>query len=206
MPRTIDFQRLSGRMRTYSSAVPLGVRRMAQHAMLHTVEEVIKETPVDRGTLRSNWVVTVGGVFTGVLPAYFPGKKLGKNERRNYYAALGKAIAVLQSFTTKDVLNGSFLNLSNNIGYLDDVNSPPGKSKQTAPLFVERAIQFGQISIKNFRVLEAGGAGQIASRTTFDRVTGGRVVGRFPLGRRRSGGNISSIGSGSIGGGSLLGQ
>lgn len=45
---------------------------VVQKAALAGGDYLASETPVDTGVARSNWVMTIDGPFSGVIPAYVP--------------------------------------------------------------------------------------------------------------------------------------
>jgi hypothetical protein len=49
---------------------------------------VIRNSPVDTGLLRSNWVITLKAPSTQLRPPHFPGRKLGRAEKANAAAAI----------------------------------------------------------------------------------------------------------------------
>ncbi len=121
-------------------------------------ETVAKETPVDTGTARSNWIMTRGAPASYSIPAYVPYRKthqvqyavhkatgphpgggLGdKEEVANLEAVKAQHTAALAAYnpdTDKTVY------LANNVIYIGRLND--GYSPQTAAGFVERAVKRG---------------------------------------------------------------
>lgn len=94
---------------------------------------VILETPVDVGTARSNWVVSLTSPEGDFIQAYVPGDRLGKGERRNAFAAIIQGRGVIQSRQP-----GQTIFIQNNAPYIGILND--GYSAQSPALFVESAI------------------------------------------------------------------
>lgn len=123
--------------------------------------EVVLDTPVDTGTARSNWIMSVDQIATYIIPAYAPlpkthsdvyerraGERAGghvhalgtgdKEESGNAAAAMAQHFAAIQSY---DPVRNKTIYLANNVPYIGRLNA--GYSPQTAPLFVERAVEKG---------------------------------------------------------------
>lgn len=196
MPKVIDIRQVPAYLRKrqadYSRAGVITLQKAAAIA----ITMLIEETPVDTGRARSNWVVTLNGTFSGLLPAYFPGKKLGREENANKNAALGVALATINSFTPAMAKRGGYINISNNLWYIPDLNA--GKSDQTTPFFIERAMQLAQLSMTPF------GGGKRIGGLTFTRTSGGSFRSLNASGsasafrqttRARSGGRTRSLAS-----------
>jgi len=125
-----------------------GVTRAAVGAALVAV---VQGTPADKGVARSNWRIGLGAPATAVIPAYAPGKKLGRGETANAGAAIaaGKARLALPLGSAGGGLKTAVY-LSNNVPYIEKLNG--GSSTQAAKGFVETAIFAAVGAIRGFRV------------------------------------------------------
>lgn len=133
------------------------------------VSELIRSTPVDEGTARSNWQVESGPGRTSVRPPYSPGKHLGISETRNAAAAIAAAFAKIDGAPTAGQLR-SFLaagvaeaaggvsfyvsNPAPHIGALD-----AGHSRQQEAGFVKRAVEAARIVVRQSKIFDDLGSG-----------------------------------------------
>lgn len=125
-----------------------GITRAGAKAALIAV---VFNTPADKGVARSNWRVGIGAPATAVIPAYSPGKKLGKGETANASAAIAAGKARLNASL------GSFggglktsVYLSNNVPYIEKLNE--GSSDQAAEGFIQTAILAAVGAIRGFKI------------------------------------------------------
>lgn len=66
------FEELPAVLQGYRSQLFAITSKIVQKAALAGGDYVARETPVDTGVARSNWVATIGTPFSGVIPAYVP--------------------------------------------------------------------------------------------------------------------------------------
>ncbi len=66
------FEDLPRVLEGYKSQMYSLVTLLAQRSALAAGDYVARETPVDTGRARSNWVMTLQEPFTGIIPAYVP--------------------------------------------------------------------------------------------------------------------------------------
>lgn len=106
----------------------------------HFVAEVARNTPVDTGKAKSNWVVSLGSAFGGIRAAFSPflsrykgGAGGSTAETRNQAGVTWSAASVLAG--NKD---GQDVYITNNLPYIQRLNE--GWSKQAPAGFVEAAI------------------------------------------------------------------
>jgi hypothetical protein len=66
------FQDLPLVMRKHVEQLHDMVNAVMQRAALAAGDSAARETPVDTGVARSNWVMTLDAPFSGLLPAYVP--------------------------------------------------------------------------------------------------------------------------------------
>lgn len=69
---TTTLRALPSLMRNYEGRLNEAVTQTVQKIALVAGDAFARETPVDTGVARSNWVMTRDETFTGVIPAYFP--------------------------------------------------------------------------------------------------------------------------------------
>lgn len=67
-----QFEDLPVVMQKYEQQIATLATLAVQRAALAGGDYLARETPVDTGVARSNWVMTVDAPFTGVIPAYAP--------------------------------------------------------------------------------------------------------------------------------------
>lgn len=89
----ILFEELPKWMDQYKVAMFKAVDEVVQKAALTGGEYLARETPVDTGVARSNWVLTLGMPFDIVIPAYFP----YPSYRNNHHEAV-KQVALSGAF------------------------------------------------------------------------------------------------------------
>jgi hypothetical protein len=116
----------TGWQREVVNGVDAAIRKITQLALQGIVEEVIRDTPVDTGKARANWLASLGSPRGSVR------ETLGKSPE----AAIGEAKAVISFYR-----NGSVFYLVNNTDYIDALNK--GKSSQQSAGFIERAFARG---------------------------------------------------------------
>jgi len=91
---------------------------------------VIRNTPVDKGVLRSNYVANLNAPFGGTIPAYAPGRKLGLSETQNAAGAIQQNESVISQFLN---VQSQDLWIVNNVDYFEKINN--NGSKQSAFFF-----------------------------------------------------------------------
>lgn len=129
--------------------------------------EIATETPVDTGTARSNWIMSIDQIATYTIPAYVPYIKThanqyaarkgqqhvmgtgDKEEQANLAAVLAQHFAAIQSY---DPVRNKTIYLSNHLPYIVRLNQ--GYSLQTEPGFVERGFEAGIAQARKMKLLE----------------------------------------------------
>lgn len=91
------------------------LKRTMHQTALEVDRVAVRETPVDTGLARSNWIATIGAPATGTIPAYAPGKDRGKGERANAGPARAQAAQVIKGWQTN---NPNPITLANNVAYI----------------------------------------------------------------------------------------
>lgn len=124
------------------------------------VEDLVRETPVDEGIARSNWVGRLNNPFLGQIAPYSrlpKGTNLAKKfETANAAAAIAQNKFHINKFNAKKdrgfyVSNG-VRDEKTGESYIGILNQTT-RSKQTRPGFVQRAIQRARRSIRGRRIL-----------------------------------------------------
>ena len=141
-------KQFAGRMRRHGKRVEREAADLKSEVALVVDQNLVLSTPVDEGTARSNWVVSIGSPSLKTIQAYSPGNDLGIGEGANANAAIQQAQAALSS----NVLNADIF-ISNNLPYIMKLND--GYSAQAPAGMIERAIQSGLRLIEKRRLLES---------------------------------------------------
>ena len=133
---TLD--QFSRRMFFRASNLPGAVNVIVKRVVLAADQVLVTSTPVDTGTARSNWQVSVGSPVEETIDAYVPitpGTDPGKlSETGNAQAAINQgqiAVANRQS--------GQTVFITNNLSYIEALNR--GSSAQAPAMFVEAAVE-----------------------------------------------------------------
>lgn len=142
----VDIVQFSRNIRKRGSQIENGSVVLVRKAAKTVLKALCYGSPADKGVMRSNYRVSVGGRATAMIGAYSPGKKLGMGERANAGAAYKVGSAKINGLINK--ANKS-VTISNNVPYLDKVNG--GSVKQTSPGFVERAVALGAETVPQFK-------------------------------------------------------
>jgi len=115
---------------------------------------LVKGTPVDKGVARSNWIVSTYNPIRAVIPAYFPGKKLGRGERFNARAAIAAGVAQINLLRVGSALGigqtSQAVFITNSIPYLGRLRA--GYSSQqpndwVSLVIIEARTEFVSISL-----------------------------------------------------------
>lgn len=159
-------------MEKRAANVVAGAAKVARAVATRIGEEVVYDTPVDTGTARSNWIMTIDEIATYTIPAYVPypkthhdiyehraGQKaagyvhaLGtgdKEETANASAALAQHAAAIEQY---DALFNHTIYIANNVIYMGRLNE--GYSPQTEAGFVMRAVEVGVAAAARISLLE----------------------------------------------------
>jgi hypothetical protein len=144
----VDIVRFARNIRSVASKIDNGSVEVVKLASKKVLHDLCYGSPADKGVMRSNYRVSIGGTNRAVLPAYAPGKKLGMGEVGNASAAYAVGAAKIDGLAGGSKLDKS-IKISNAVPYLDKVNG--GSVKQTAAGFVERAVFNGAQVVKQFK-------------------------------------------------------
>lgn len=143
-----NIRKLGSRIENNSVAL---TKRVAKKALRGLVEG----TPVDEGDARSNWRVSLGNPTRAVIPAYAPGKKLGRGESANARAAIAAGFAKINQLKVGAKRGsgqaGTALFITNAIPYLGRLRD--GSSSQQPNDWVEVALSEARMEIAGVRLL-----------------------------------------------------
>jgi hypothetical protein len=151
--------------------IPRAVGSVARKCAAVIGENVAKDTPVDSGVARSNWLMGIDQILTYTIPAYAPyiktsseiyaqraaeriaghGHVMGtgdKEETANLVAVLSQHFTALQHF---DPAVNNTIYLSNSLPYMEKLNM--GSSPQTAAGFINRAVDTGIAAIRGMKLM-----------------------------------------------------
>ena len=145
MPSLLKF---SKKMPVVARRVTSNLAKKKKRIALSVHEAVAEGTPVDKGVARSNWQVEIGHSSNTFLPAYSPGRHLGRGEKSNLAGAKTQARIAL----AKPVSPGLPIHITNNTPYIRLLNDK-GTSAQSASFFVQTAIMKALATTKGIRVL-----------------------------------------------------
>lgn len=135
-----DFER---RFLIRADELEASVSEIVRKAALQIDQLIVKATPVDVGTARSNWLVSLDSPRRETIPAYVPGEK-GSTGGANAQAAVGQAKQVTKEYKAG---KNSEIWIVNNLPYIALLNTGT-HSRQADPNFVETAVLEGVQYIK----------------------------------------------------------
>lgn len=120
-----------------------------------TLRSLVDGTPVDEGVARSNWRTSLGNPTRVVIPAYAPGKKLGRGETVNARAVIAEGIAKINQLRVGAKRGtgqaGTAVFITNAIPYLDKLRN--GYSGQQPNDWVNDALMEARMEIASTRLL-----------------------------------------------------
>jgi hypothetical protein len=129
----MTFGEFAKKVRRAADRLPGRATAMTRNLALDIHGALVDATPVDTGEARSNWQLSLGGAKGTVIPAYAPGKNLGRSEKEN--AALAKAAA---KATVRGYRGVGRIVIENNVEHIEYLNQ--GSSPQAGAGFVERTV------------------------------------------------------------------
>jgi len=146
----------SRNMRVRGSKIENNSLELVKRIGKRSLRSLVEGTPVDEGVARSNWRVSIYNPTRKVIPAYAPGKRLGRGERANARAAIAAGIAQINllrvgaAFGTGQA--GRALFITNAIPYLGRLRT--GSSTQQPNDWVSIALIEARSEISSVRLLE----------------------------------------------------
>lgn len=147
--QTGDMAAAARRFYRLAAGVEVATFTVQKEVALDTQYMLARETPVDVGTARSNWRISIGRPLRGRIRAYHPypsrhrkpyGPGGSKSERANLSAVLNQGIGRLANYTKGSIY------ISNTVPYIGPLDR--GHSPQANPGFVARAILAASIRTK----------------------------------------------------------
>jgi hypothetical protein len=142
-----DLRYLGNIMPKYAQALSDDAAEYQHNIALAVLAAVAKGTPVDVGTARSNWQLTLGNIATGLRAAFSPyesrwrgGQGGSISETQNQAGVVWQAASLLKG--RKD---DQPIYITNNSPYIEVLNQ--GHSKQAPAGFIEAGIQSGTASV-----------------------------------------------------------
>ena len=121
--------------------------RIARLVATKALEEVVRRTPADEGTARSNYFVSLDEPIERTRTAFAPGKKLGLSETGNASAAIAAGARKIRDFNPRK--NRSIV-ISNSLPYIGLLDE--GSSTQAPSGFSEAAAMIAANEVEKFRL------------------------------------------------------
>lgn len=144
-----DMNAAARRFYRLARGVEVAALTVTREQALDVQYELARATPVDVGTARSNWRISVGRPLTGRISAYFPypsrhrkpyGAGGKKSERANLNAVVAQGRARLAHYTKGTIY------VSNAVPYIGPLDR--GHSPQASGGFVARAVLLATLRTK----------------------------------------------------------
>lgn len=151
----VTVARFSRNIRKRSSQIQNAGARVTKMIAKRSLELLVENTPVDKGVARSNWRVGIGNTTRAVIPAYAPGKNLGRGERANASAAIAAGKARINS--VRAGANGLTvaIYITNAAPYIEKINA---KTRQNSPGWIQASLaQARAETLPGFRIFTLGG-------------------------------------------------
>lgn len=141
----MSLDRLARRMRMRANNVPREANRVKWQAALAVDQAVVLGTPVDTGTARSNWVVSLDEPSDRTQEAYTALADGDMSETANARAAMAQGAGVIaRALPEQDI------HITNNLPYIVPLNE--GSSAQAPAAFVEEAVDAGLGAARRTRI------------------------------------------------------
>jgi len=146
MATSKSFGKFSRRLDFRAKEVARNLNRTVRKVGIVADQALVFGTPVDKGTARSNWRVSINNPEFGVISAYAPGEGLGVGESGNALGAINQGLAVIAGR-----LPGQNIVIANNLPYIVPLNE--GSSRQAPAGFVESAVADAAVAVAKARLL-----------------------------------------------------
>lgn len=138
-----DLNYLARRMKELAATIESNGPKLVTNVVVEIGLVLVYKTPVDTSRARLNWQASIGSVPSNVLFPY-PDKPPAPD--------YGGSTAVANIIATANKYKGgSFVALTNNVDYIQTLNS--GSSSQAPAAFVEQSIAVGLRVVEKFRML-----------------------------------------------------
>lgn len=141
------FGNLARSMEDLNKEIDRETERIVKLVATTALEEVVRRTPADEGTARSNYFVKLNSAPNKTRPAFSQGRKLGLNETLNANAAIGAGKRVIRDFNPRKDKSIVIANVLRYIALLDE-----GYSKQAPLGFSETAAQLAIKEVDKFNL------------------------------------------------------
>lgn len=147
-----DLRSFSKRMKARAGKLDRNVNQAVRKVGLVLHRELVLGTPVDTGTARSNWFVSLGAPADGTRKAFAPypkgsqGGGAGVGENANASRALEAGAAKLAQRKP-----GQSIYVTNNLPYITRLDE--GHSAQAPANFVKRATMHAKVLLRKLKVL-----------------------------------------------------
>lgn len=150
----VTIAQFSRNIRKKNSRITNAGARATKMVAKRALSALVFNTPVDKGVARSNWRVGLGNTTRAVIPAYAPGKNLGRGETANASAAIAAGNGRINSVRAASNGLTVAIYITNATPYIEKINA---KSKQNSPGWIEASLAEATATLRGFRVFELGG-------------------------------------------------
>lgn len=137
----MSFDRFAKRMKQRAKNVVFGVNKVKKLTALAVDQALVLGTPVDTGTARSNWIVSLDVPNENTRDAYVPLIDGDQSETANAKEAIAQGKGAISQAKPEQAIY-----LTNNLGYIVALNE--GHSAQAPAGFVEEAVDAGHRAAK----------------------------------------------------------
>jgi hypothetical protein len=143
--KTVDISNARALFRSLGKGVEEFALKLKKEEAISVLTEVARETPVDRASARSSWMLGFNGPASGRRSPFrsYPSRHVapyiggpGKGETANLGAVVNVAKMALSSYKSNKPVY-----ISNNIEYIGPLNR--GHSSQSSPGFIGAAVLVG---------------------------------------------------------------
>lgn len=141
----MSLERFAKRMKMRAKNVPREINKVKRQAALAVDQAVVMGTPVDTGTARSNWLVSLDEASNDTIDAYVPLEGGDMSESANAKEALVQGQEVIKRSKPEQDIH-----LTNNLPYIVPLNE--GSSAQAPAAFVEEAVNAGVGAVKKAKI------------------------------------------------------
>lgn len=136
-----DISELPKRLRLVINNLKTERERIVKVAARTILETLVNNTPVDTSKALSNWQASIGAPIDSTRNAIAEGKA-GSTRSTSAAVAFALGEISINKFTV-----GSVIHITNNLPYIEGLNN--GTISTQPGAFVEKAIQFADIVVKN---------------------------------------------------------
>jgi len=143
MPSLLEFAR---RMDKLGSRVESNAIALAKNVSLDITKLVVINTPIDKGTAKSNFIISIGDSFEGKIAAHSPGKG-GSTASANITITTEEAALALSSYK-----GGKPIHLTNNLPYIVRLNE--NYSDQAQSGYIQLQVLKVRKGIKSYKLTE----------------------------------------------------